>query len=97
MADRTDAPDEEPVGSVGEEAIKLFRALAADALPGSSEAHACPNGWCPVCRVASFVQDNPEAVAAMTSSALAFAKSVKDVLDGVIAAAEPQRDDEATS
>lgn len=77
----------EPVGSVAEEAFKLFRALSSTSQddtaspddPGS--AHVCTTTWCPVCQVVGFVRDNPETVTQLSESATAFAKSLRDLLD----------------
>lgn len=84
--------DAEAVGSVGEEAWKLLRALAdpapadpasaGDADPGAAGSHTCPHGWCPVCQIAGYVQDHPEALARVGSSAAALLQSVRDLMTG---------------
>lgn len=89
-------PDAEPVGTVAEEAFKLFRALTAS--PAGDEtadvttetsAHVCSTGWCPVCQVVGLVRDNPEAIASVTRSAAVLARSVRDLIDTALAPQEP--------
>ena len=82
------------VGSVGQEALRLLRALnaqqpspSADSESPAVEAsddHACPNGWCPVCGVVAFVRDNPEAVAQVTDSAMAMMRALRDLYDAAV-------------
>ncbi len=79
----------EPVGSVSEEAFKLFRALssASAAEPkqaASAEPHVCTATWCPVCQVVGLVRDNPDAVAQVSAAAAAFAKSLRDLVDSAV-------------
>jgi hypothetical protein len=81
--------DNEPVGSVAEEAFKLFRAMAPPATDASS-GHVCSTSWCPVCQVVGFVRDHPEAVASVTASATVFARSLRDLLDTALAPQEEQ-------
>lgn len=77
----------EPVGSVSEEAFKLFRALSASSTEAKSdESHVCTaqsscTSWCPVCQVVGLVRDNPDAVAQVSASAAAFAKSLRDLVE----------------
>ena len=84
----------EPLGSVGEEAAKLFSALQDWARDSASEAHhphdhpdtgtSCT--WCPVCRAAQLVrQASPEVKAHLASAA----SSLLQAAAGVIAAAQP--------
>ena len=85
--------DAEPVGSIAEEAFKLFRAVAGpapatDDVPASD--HVCSTSWCPVCQVVGFVRDNPEALASVTQSAAAFARSLRDLVDTALAPQEEQ-------
>ncbi len=91
-------PRPEDVGSVGQEALRLLRALStqqtsqspapADGESASAAAesaeHSCPNGWCPVCGVVAFVRDNPEAVAQVTDSAMAMVRSLRDLYDAAV-------------
>lgn len=89
------APDAEPVGSVAEEAFKLFRALtvsppAADDGARQGAEHVCSTAWCPVCQIVGFVRENPEAVASVTSSAADLARSVRELLDTALAPQEPK-------
>lgn len=89
------AADAEPVGSIAEEAFKLFRAVAG-AAPTDEESsagttgHACTTVWCPVCQVVGFVRDNPDAVASVTRSAAELARSVRHLIDTAQAPQEPQ-------
>jgi hypothetical protein len=93
-AHRVDDPshDTEPVGSVAQEAFKLFRAVTSqDAGAASADGHAphdqsshdhtCATSWCPVCQVASFVRDNPDAIASVTRSATDLARSLRDLVE----------------
>ena len=81
----------EPVGSVSEEAFKLFRALSSSsAAPKSDEPHICTATWCPVCQVVGLVRENPDAVAQVSASAAAFARSLRDLVDS----AKPTKDEE---
>ena len=73
----------DPVGSVAEEAFKLFRAMAsqphADTDDGAT--HVCTTAWCPVCQVAGFVRDNPEALAKVSESAAQLTRSLRELID----------------
>ncbi|KRC63421.1 hypothetical protein ASE12_00800 [Aeromicrobium sp. Root236] len=75
----------EPVGSVAEEAFKLFRAMASQPQTGAqgddSATHVCTNTWCPVCQVAGFVRDNPEALAKVSESAAQLTRSLRELID----------------
>ncbi|GAA3535571.1 hypothetical protein GCM10022234_35420 [Aeromicrobium panaciterrae] len=82
----------EPVGSVSEEAFKLFRALSSSsAEPKTDQPHVCTATWCPVCQVVGLVRDNPDAVAQVSAAAAAFAKSLRDLVDSAV----PSKDDES--
>lgn len=83
-------PTPEPVGSIAEEAFKLFRTMSSSSSSSASanEAvnethtdHVCSTSWCPVCQVVGFVRDNPEAIASVTSSAAGLARSVRDLVE----------------
>lgn len=82
--------DPEPVGSVAEEAFKLFRAMASSPATEESAEHVCSTAWCPVCQVVGFVRDNPDAVSAVTQSATALARSLRDLVDTALAPQEEQ-------
>jgi len=75
----------EPVGSVAEEAFKLFRAMAsqphAESQGDGGTTHLCTNAWCPVCQVAGFVRDNPEAFAKVSESAAQLTRSLRELID----------------
>lgn len=83
------------MGSVAEEAVKLFRAMTSshgtDA-PGADDSseHVCSTGWCPVCQVVGFVREHPEAIASVTQSAVQLARSLKDLVDTALAPQEEQ-------
>ena len=92
--------DSDPVGSAAEEAIKLLRAAhpgtggsAATQPEDGQEAadHMCPNGWCPVCRLADWVRDNPEVVDRLSDAAVGLARAARDALDTVVRAQGPER------
>ncbi len=86
------ASEPEPIGSVSEEAFKLFRALSSSSAEAKTdEPHVCTATWCPVCQVVGLVRDNPDAVAQVSASAAALAKSLRDLIDSAM----PQKDDEA--
>ena len=79
--------DPEPVGSLGEEAVRLLRAFAAsnvtephDAAHGAEATHVCTTTWCPVCQVVGFVKEHPEVVEQVADSAIQMVRSVRDVL-----------------
>jgi hypothetical protein len=105
-APRVDDPshDAEPVGSVAQEAFKLFRAVSTQGLGGSSgdehashaphdqsaPDHACSTSWCPVCQVVGFVRDNPDAIASVTRSATDLARSLRDLVETALTPEEKQ-------
>lgn len=73
---------DEPVGSLAEEAAKLFGALNdAQRAEGGHSAERCPHTWCPVCHIAEYLHDHPELIRQVTDSAAAFMASVREVLD----------------
>jgi len=89
----------DPVGSVAEEAAKLFAALSAraDEHPGdgADESAAGPHGencrWCPLCRAIGLVRGtSPEVRDQLVASAGAFVLVVRELLDQ--AAQAPARD-----
>ena len=83
----------EPLGSVGEEAAKLFTALqdwaresAADEEHPHPREHGGDCTWCPVCRGAALVrQTSPEVRAHLTVAA----SSLLQAAAGLLAAAPP--------
>jgi hypothetical protein len=83
----------EPLGSVGEEAAKLFTALqdwARESAAGEEHSHTREHGgdcaWCPVCRGAALVrQTSPEVKAHLTVAA----SSLLQAAAGLLAAAQP--------
>ena len=86
------ASEPEQIGSVSEEAFKLFRALSSSSAEAKSdEPHVCTATWCPVCQVVGLIRDNPDAVAQVSASAAAFAKSLRDLVDSAM----PKKDEEA--
>jgi hypothetical protein len=88
--------ESEPIGSITEEAFKLFRAMnaprtpsAEDAAAGNAEGdeaspHVCTATWCPVCQLVGFVQNNPEVVAQVSQSAATLARSLRDLFDAAL-------------
>jgi hypothetical protein len=77
------ASGDDAIGSLGQETIKLLRAIAAermrthdgptdltDATTGLNpqETHVCTTGWCPICQVVGYVQDHPELVDQVTET-----------------------------
>lgn len=77
MADADDS-----IGSLGQETLKLIRAIAAErsrtqdpADPSAGTAatqaeptHVCTTTWCPICQVVGYVQDHPELVEQVTET-----------------------------
>ena len=75
----------EPVGSITEEAFKLFRAMNSGHTTGDeSSTHVCSTSWCPICQVVGFVHDNPEALAQVSQSAATLARSLRELLDAAL-------------
>ena len=99
MADGADPSGDETIGSLGQETIKLLRAIAAERMRTqdvSSEVtdraaeptHVCTTGWCPICQVVGYVQDHPELVdqvtETVTDAAIQIGRVVRDFLDKTI-------------
>lgn len=82
---------EPEVGTAGEEAWRLLRALGASSVASSDgdADHSCSNGWCPVCQVANFVRDNPEAIATVAASAGSMLVALRDLIDAAITPKDP--------
>ena len=73
-----DSSGDDTIGSLGQETIKLLRAIAAERLRTHDEptdadltadpatpvasTHLCTTGWCPICQVVGYVEDHPEMV-----------------------------------
>jgi hypothetical protein len=103
---------EDEVGSLGQETLKLLRALAvdtesvADAVrdapdpdapePEAGSQHVCTTSWCPVCQVVGFVKDNPEVVEEIALAALHLARTVRDAFEAATRTAAPADDEEET-
>jgi len=85
--------DSEPVGSIAEEAFKLFRAVAPPAADGAA-GHVCSTTWCPVCQVVGFVREHPEAIASVTQSASALARSLRELVDTALTSQPSQSSQE---
>ncbi|VXC03032.1 hypothetical protein [Aeromicrobium sp. 9AM] len=80
----SDPTDPDPVGSLAEEAFKLFRAMASQpqaASAGDSEPHVCTTTWCPVCQVTGFVRDNPDALTKVSESVAQLTRSLRELID----------------
>ena len=97
MADGTSPSGDETIGSLGQETIKLFRAIAAERMrmqpdAGSSDqpasTHVCTTGWCPICQVVGYVQEHPELVEqvtdTVTDAAVQVGRVIRDFLDKTI-------------
>lgn len=81
------------MGSLGQETLKLLRALAvdadttaprresADAGPPDADAHVCTTSWCPVCQVVGFVKTNPDVVEEVAVAALHLARTVREAFE----------------
>ena len=80
----SDPTDPDPVGSVAEEAFKLFRAMASQphaASGADSDPHVCTTTWCPVCQVTGFVRDNPDALTKVSESVAQLTRSLRELID----------------
>jgi hypothetical protein len=81
---------DDEVGSLGQETLKLLRALAvegqhhepADGDPGSS--HVCTTTWCPVCQVVGYVKANPDVVDEVAQAAVHLARTLRDAVDAAL-------------
>ncbi|WP_229053567.1 hypothetical protein [Aeromicrobium sp. Leaf350] len=88
-------PDsEEPVGSLAEEAARLFAAVVTGGEPASDAAsassHACPHGWCPFCQAADYLQEHPEVVAQVLVAGAELLKVVRDAVEKATGSREEQ-------
>ncbi|MET0467585.1 MAG: hypothetical protein ABW075_09180 [Aeromicrobium sp.] len=84
--------DGEPVGSLAEEAFKLFRAVSPGGAVGDTAEHVCSTAWCPVCQVVGFVRENPEAIDTVRQSAVGLARSLRDLVDAAFTPQPSQED-----
>lgn len=91
---------EDAVGSLGQETLKLLRALASEATgPHDDETaeqagpggHVCSTGWCPVCQVVGYVKANPEVVEEVGAAAAHLARTVRDAFDAALRQDTPSR------
>ncbi len=88
----------EPVGSVAEEAAKLFAVLHSEPAAGTGPSHGSHRTgpecqWCPLCQLMRVVrQSGPETVEHLAASAAGVLSSVRTLLD---AAAESARQAQA--
>ncbi len=83
---------DDEVGSLGQETLKLLRALAVEGQhhdppgaghdPGSS--HVCTTTWCPVCQVVGYVKANPDVVDEVAQAAVHLARTVRDAVDAAL-------------
>jgi hypothetical protein len=93
----TGGPGDEPVGSVGEEAAKLFGALADWAGEHAHEVdeHLATGSaeclYCPVCRTVHAVRHaSPELKAQLTTAASSFLQAAAGLLAAAGGSAQPQ-------
>lgn len=96
----------EPVGSVAEEAAKLFAVLqnaASDAPPAqeSEDAHEHKLGpdcvWCPVCQLIHRVRTtSPETIEQLSTAAAHVLGSLRSLLESAADAARQAREDAAS-
>ena len=93
----------EPVGSVAEEAAKLFAVLqdAAGAHPVEEDKHEHKLGpdcvWCPVCQLIHRVRNtSPETVEQLSTAAAHVLGSLRSLLEAAADAARQAREDAAS-
>ncbi len=41
----------------------------------------CTTSWCPVCQVAGFVRDNPDALSKVSDSVAQLTRSLRELID----------------
>lgn len=98
---------DDEVGSLGQETLKLLRALAVDPsaaapadgglgdAPGpEGSPHVCTTGWCPVCQVVGFVKQNPDVVEEIAVAAMNLARTVRDAFDAATRPSHEPQDEE---
>lgn len=94
----------EPVGSVAEEAAKLFAVLqnaASDEPPPADEKHEHKLGpdcvWCPVCQLIHRVRNtSPETIEQLSTAAAQVLGSLRSLLEAAADAARQSREDAAS-
>ena len=93
----------EPIGSVAEEAAKLFAVLqdAAGAHPVEEDKHEHKLGpdcaWCPVCQLIHRVRNtSPETIEQLSSAAAHVLGSLRSLLEAAADAARQAREDAAS-
>ncbi|TCC23841.1 hypothetical protein [Kribbella speibonae] len=98
----------EPIGSVAEEAAKLFAVLqnaAHDAPPAEEAAHETADEhklgpdcvWCPVCQLIHRVRStSPETIEQLSTAAAHVLGSVRSLLEAAADAARQTREDAAS-
>ena len=93
----------EPVGSVAEEAAKLFAVLqeAAGAQPAEEDKHEHKLGpdcvWCPVCQLIHRVRNtSPETIEQLSTAAAHVLGSLRSLLEAAADAARQAREDAAS-
>ena len=93
----------EPVGSVAEEAAKLFAVLqnAAGDAPPADEEHEHKLGpdcvWCPVCQLIHRVRNtSPETIEQLSTAAAHVLGSLRSLLEAAADAARQAREDAAS-
>jgi hypothetical protein len=85
-----EAAGQEGVGSLAQETARLLHAMAAEARRPAAEGepadggHVCTTGWCPICQVVGYVHDHPEVVEQVTDAAVAFGRSLREVLERAV-------------
>ena len=89
-------PDHEPVGNLGEEAVKLLGVLSGWASEHARDVneHLATGGadctYCPICRTVHAVRNaSPEVRAQLTSSAATFLQAAAGLLTAASAGQEP--------
>lgn len=75
--------DQDAIGSVAEEAMKLVYAMSTNGGGSAEGEHLCTNTWCPLCQLVNYVREHPEAVERVTQSAADLARSVLQLIEQV--------------
>lgn len=89
----TDDPAGEPIGSLAEEASKLFDALSQGVKGHNDAGHRAPEcEWCPLCRgVRGLLELNPEVAEHLVIAASSLARAATAFLATDIDAADTER------
>lgn len=97
---------EDEVGSLGQETLRLLRALTVDPAGGplgesdddgpapSQGDHVCTTSWCPLCQVVGYVKQNPEVVEEIAAAAMNLVHTVRDAFDAAARASQDTPDEE---